>query len=61
MLRENLLKVGLGFIFGTVLMYYIQSYHFFVISLINMIFFTCFYTIIDKILKKLKNERRMDL
>lgn len=50
---QNIVKVIIGFIFGSILLYFIKDLHFLLISLIQMIFFTTLYTIIDKIIQQI--------
>jgi heme O synthase-like polyprenyltransferase len=57
-IKKNLFKVSLGFVAGTILLYFIQDLNFIFISLFQLCFYTIFYTIIDKILFKIKEWRK---
>ena len=56
MLRDNIIKVGIGFVFGSILLFFIQDLHFIIISLIQMFFFTVLYSSIDRIIKKVRKD-----
>jgi hypothetical protein len=53
----NLIKVFIGFIFGTVLLYFIVDLPILVVSLIQMIFFTILYSFLDRMKKKIENRK----
>ena len=54
----NLIKVTLGFVAGTGLLYAIQDLAVVLISLIQMIFFTLFYTMLDSVRDRIQRSCR---
>ena len=57
-LSKNTIKVGLGFFAGLILLYFIHTWNFVIITIIQTIFFIGFYTCIDKILNYFSENER---
>jgi hypothetical protein len=55
---DNLIKVSIGFVFGSILLMFIGEMNVWVISLIQMIFFTSLYSVLDILLNKIKKKMR---
>ena len=49
MFKSNLVKVSLGLAVGFPLFYMIRGLEWYYIVLIQWIFFTCFYSVVDKV------------
>jgi len=62
-LSRNVIKVSLGFFSGTALLAFIHPFPIILISIIQMFFFTVFYTLVDKLLDVVETSRlaRKDL
>lgn len=57
----NIIKVSCGFIAGTVLLYYIHDLNFILISIIQLFFYTLFYTLFDRyFLKNMKIDNAIN-
>ena len=57
MLKHNTIKVSIGFLLGTILLYLVIGLAPWLISLIQTVFFIILYTILDKIIEKIKKVR----
>lgn len=60
MLKDNITKIGIGFILNMILLCFIMEFHFIIVSIIQMVFFTLLYTVIDKITNHNKRKRFND-
>lgn len=57
MIKQNLFKVSFGYVFGTGLLILIQTWNPWIISLIQMAFFTGLYTLLDILTNKRKKKK----